>query len=256
MSEENLEVQDDVVETQETSGAVRPDYLPEEYWNNGQIDVEKMTKDLATDKKRIDDLRRIISTPKKPEPYDTLFDDRELTEWEKDDMSYYVGLANKAGLSKKQAEQLYDDVIAARQESMQKKAEAFLENTKKELGSEFKTIVDGLNAYATNQVKSGKWKEEDQLAFNDMARDAKSLRILSQLISNQPKLNLSGEAAPGPSEDSLTKELYDLSSTYHKMIKMGRGDEPAVQDMKNRLNKLQNEYNRMIDSRGVTNDLY
>ena len=253
---EDLEVQNDVVETPEVQEAVRPDYVPEEYWSNGQVDVQKMTKDLATDKKRIDDLRRIISTPKKPEPYDKLFDDRELNEWEKDDMTYYVQLANKNGLSKKQAEQLYDDVIAARQENMQKKVEAFIESTKKELGNEFKPIIDGLNAYSTNQVKSGKWTEEDQRAFNNMGQDAKSLRILSQLIANQPKLNLSGAAATAPSEDSLTKELYDLSATYHKMVKMGRGDEPAVQEMKTRLNKLKNEYSQMIDNQGVTNDIY
>jgi hypothetical protein len=39
------------------------------------------------------------------------------------------------------------------------------------------------------------------------------------------------------------------------MVKIGRGDEPAVQEMKVRLNKLQGDYNRMIDMQGVSNEL-
>lgn len=254
MSDEDL--QNDVVESQEVPESVRPDYVPEEYWANGQVDVKKMTDDLAMDKKRIDDLRRIISTPKKPDPYDTLFDDRELNDYQKEDMSFYVQLANKNGLSKKQAEQLYDDVTAELIARQKQQYETAFEEAKKDLGSEYQNVVDGLKAYATNQVKSGAWKEEDKRDFENMAYNARSMRILTQLINNQPKLNLSGGAPVGNDDGALTKELYDLSSTYHKMVKMGRGDEPAVQEMKNRLNKLQSEYNQMIDRQGVSNVLY
>ena len=106
MSEEDL--QNEAVETTEAPAqeVARPDYVPEEYWSDGQVNIKKMTDDLAMDKKRIDDLRRIISQPKKPEPYDKLFEDRELNDYQKEDMSVYVQLANKNGLSKKQAEQI------------------------------------------------------------------------------------------------------------------------------------------------------
>ena len=257
MSEEDL--QNEVVETTEEPAqeAARPDYVPEEYWANGQVDVKKMTDDLAMDKKRIDDLRRIISQPKKPENYDKIFEDRELNDYQKSDMSFYVDLAKKNGLSKKQAEQLYDDVSAAMQERYQKQLDEYnkqFEEEKKSFGSEYQTVVDGLNAYGSNKVKSGEWTEQMQKDFYGMAMNANQLRILSQLVANQPKLNLAGGNSQSNDGDSLTKELYNLSSTYHKMVKMGRGDEPAVQEMKTRLNKLQGEYNRMIDSQGVSND--
>lgn len=257
MSEEDL--QNETVETQEEPAqeVARPDYVPEEYWNNGQVDVKKMTDDLAMDKKRIDDLRRIISQPKKPENYDKLFEDRELNDYQKSDMSFYVDLAKKNGLSKKQAEQLYDDVSAAMQERYQKQLDEYnkqFEEEKKSFGSEYQTVVDGLNAFGSNKVKSGEWTEQMQKDFYGMAMNANQLRILSQLVANQPRLNLSGVNSQSNDGDSLTKELYNLSSTYHKMVKMGRGDEPAVQDMKTRLNKLQGEYNRMIDMQGVSNE--
>ena len=257
MSEEDL--QSEVVETAEAPAqeVARPDYVPEEYWANGQVDIKKMTDDLAMDKKRIDDLRRIISQPKKPEQYDKLFEDRELNDYQKSDMSFYVDLAKKNGLSKKQAEQLYDDVSAAMQERYQKQLDEYnkqFEEEKKSFGSEYQTVVDGLNAYGSNKVKSGEWTEQMQKDFYGMAMNANQLRILSQLVANQPRLNLSGVNSQSNTGDSLTKELYDLSSTYHKMVKMGRGDEPAVQEMKTRLNKLQGEYNRMIDMQGVSNE--
>lgn len=258
MSEEDL--QNEAVKTQEepTQEVVRPDYVPEEYWNNGQVDVKKMTDDLAMDKKRIDDLRRIISQPKKQEHYDKLFEDRELNDYQKEDMSFYVQLANKNGLSKKQAEQLYDDYSAAMQERYQKQVEEYnkqLEEEKKSFGPEYQNVIDGLNAFGQNKVKSGEWTEQMQKDFYGMPMNANQLRILSQLVANQPRLNLSGGNSQSNDGDSLTKELYNLSSTYHKMVKMGRGDEPAVQDMKTRLNKLQGEYNRMIDLQGVSNEL-
>ena len=251
MSEEDL--QNEAVETQgePTQEVARPDYVPEEYWANGQVDIKKMTDDLAMDKKRIDDLRRIISQPKKPEPYDKLFEDRELNDYQKEDMSVYVKLANKVGLSKKQAEQLYDDYSAALQERYQKQVEEYskqLEEEKKAFGPEYQNVVDGLNAFGSNKVKSGEWTEQMQKDFYGMAMNTNQLRILS-------KLNLAGGNSQSTDGDSLTKELYNLSSTYHKMVKMGRGDEPAVQEMKVRLNKLQGDYNRMIDMQGVSNEL-
>lgn len=255
MSDEDLEVQNDVVESQEVQESVRPDYVPEEYWANGQVDVKKMTDDLAMDKKRIDDLRRIISTPKKPDPYDTLFDDRELNDYQKEDMSFYVKFANKAGLSKKQAEQLYDDVTAELIERQKKQYESAYEEAKKNLGSEYQNVVDGLKAFGNQQVNSGAWKEEDRRDFENMAYNANSMRILTQLINNQPKLNLSGSSMPVASEEALTKEIYDLNASYYKMVKMGHGDEPAVQEMKTRLNKLKNEYSQMIERQGITNTL-
>ena len=257
MSEEDL--QNEVVETAEepAQDVARPDYVPEEYWSDGQVNIKKMTDDLAMDKKRIDDLRRIISQPKKPEHYDKLFEDRELNDYQKEDMSFYVQLANKNGLSKKQAEQLYDDYSAAMQERYQKQVEEYnkqLEEEKKSFGPEYQNVIDGLNAFGQNKVKSGEWTEQMQKDFYGMPMNANQLRILSQLVANQPRLNLAGGNSQSNTGDSLTKELYDLSSTYHKMVKMGRGDEPAVQDMKARLNKLQGEYNRMIDMQGVSNE--
>jgi predicted nucleic acid-binding Zn-ribbon protein len=251
MTEEVLE---NVVEEQQKE-SVRPDYIPESYWVDGQVDVKKMASDLESSSKQVKDLRRIISQPKQNEQYDSLFDGRELSEAQKADMSFYVKLANKNGLSRKQAEQLYDDVSQVMQENQQKLYEEALQTAKNELGGEFQTMVDGLNAFASEKVKSGAWKEEDRQDFNNMAYNARSMRILSELINKQPRINLSGNTTPMSSEESLTKEVYDLSSAYHKLVKAGHGDEPQVQEMRAKLNKLKGEYDRMIEMRGITNDL-
>lgn len=233
----------------------KPDYVPEVYWANGQVDIKKMVSDLESSSKQIKDLRRIISTPKEHEKYDNLFEDRELNEAQKADMSFYVKLANKNGLSRKQAEQLYDDVSQAMQENQQKLYEEALKNAQNEFGGEFQNMVNGLNAFANEKVKTGVWKEEDRQDFNNMAYNARSMRILSELINKQPRMNLSGNTTQISSEESLTKEIYDLSSAYYKLVKSGHGDDPQVQEMKARLNKIKGDYNRMIDMRGVTNDL-
>ena len=109
MSEENLQAASLTEEAPRTA-AQRPDYISEAYWDGKQVDVQKLADDLRSSNKRVEDLRRILSTPKEPEPYEALFDGRELNDAQKADMSVYVKLARKNGLSKKQAEQLYDDV--------------------------------------------------------------------------------------------------------------------------------------------------
>ena len=126
MTEEVLE---NVVEEQQKE-SVRPDYIPESYWVDGQVDVKKMASDLESSNKQVKDLRRIISQPKQNEQYDSLFDGRELSEAQKADMSFYVKLANKNGLSRKQAEQLYDDVSQVMQENQQKLYEEALQMAK------------------------------------------------------------------------------------------------------------------------------
>lgn len=248
MTEENLEAVENI-ENETTQEAQRPDYVPEAYWSDGKVDVKKMVSDLDSSNKQIKDLRRIISTPKTPEKYDTLFEDRELNEWQKQDMSFYVGLANKNGLTKKQAEQLYDDVSNIIQENQTKMYNEALNNAKNELGGEFQTIVDGLNAFASEKVNTGAWKEEDRQSFNNMAYDSRSMRILSELINKQNRMNLSGQATNSSSEESLTQEVYDLTTAYHKLMKEGRGDDPHVKEMQTRLNKLRGDYYRMIDHR-------
>lgn len=246
---------EEILENNVEQQVQRPDYVPESYWVDGQVDVKKMVSDLESSNKQVKDLRRIISQPKEREQYESLFEGRELSEAQKADMSFYVKIANKNGLSRKQAEQLYDDVSNAMQENQQKLYEDALKNAKNELGGEFQTIVDGLNAFANERVKAGIWKEEDRQDFNNMAYNARSMRILSELINKQPRMNLSGNVSQMSSEDSLTKEVYDLSSAYHKLVKSGHGDDPHVQEIKARLNKIKGEYNRMIDLRGVINDL-
>ena len=46
MSEEDL--QNEAVETQEAPAqeVARPDYVPEEYWSNGQVDIKKMSQNI------------------------------------------------------------------------------------------------------------------------------------------------------------------------------------------------------------------
>ena len=110
-------------------------------------------------------------------------------------------------------------------------------------------------SFAQHFIENQAYREQMQKDFYGMAMNTNQLRILSQLVSNQPRLNLSGVASSATDGDALTKEIYNLSASYHRMLKSGRGDEPAVQEMKNRLNKLQNEYNHLVDSQGVVNDL-
>lgn len=254
MSEENLQAASLTEEAPRTA-AQRPDYISEAYWDGKQVDVQKLADDLRSSNKRVEDLRRILSTPKEPEPYEALFDGRELNDAQKADMSVYVKLARKNGLSKKQAEQLYDDVNEVVTKNQKQYYENLINSTKQELGNEYQTISEGLQSFAKQKVSAGKWSEQDLQDFADMAFNARSMRILAELVQNQPGMDLSGQNNPSQGEQSLEREYYDLNRTYHDLLKRGHGDDPHTQEIKLRLNKKRAEYNQMIDDQGVLNDL-
>ena len=114
-----------------------------------------------------------------------------LNDYQKEnDMSFYVDLAKKNGLSKSRQNNfmmmfllLQGTLSSAKAEEYNKK----LEEEKKAFGPEYQNVVDGLNAFGSNKVKSGEWTEQMQKDFYGMAMNTNQLRILSQLVSNQPR---------------------------------------------------------------------
>lgn len=253
MNEEDIQ-NHSVENEQDINQIKKPDYLPEEYWNGESANLQKLTEDLRHNQKRVEDLRRKLSTPREPEPYETLFDGRDMDEVQKNGVLEYAKMARESGLSKEQAEKLYDKVNEKIRSNEQQYYENLVNQAKKELGSEYQTINDGLESFAKNQVSSGKWTEEDRAAFENMGITAREKRILANFIQNQKGMNLSGTLGNVDAEQSLEKEVYELNRTYQSLKKSGYSDDPRTNEIKLRLNKKMEEYNRMIDER-VTNVL-
>ena len=160
ISQENPEVVKEAGEvSEEASPAERPDYISEEYWEDGQTNLEKMAKDLLSAKERADGLRKKLSKgeAEKPEDYENVFEDRDLNDSQKEEAKLYAELAKKHGLTKKQAEGLLSEI----HETTSKNGEQTKAEIIAELGEDASSILKGLEAYANQQVNSGNWTEAD-----------------------------------------------------------------------------------------------
>lgn len=97
----------------EQSVAQRPDYLPEQYWKNGQADIESLASDSRKWREALS--RRLQDVPQSPDEYDlskTLLDDPDA-------QHIYKEFAHKLGLTKYQTEQLFGDEGTRFSESLQ-----------------------------------------------------------------------------------------------------------------------------------------
>ena len=124
MNEENTQEvqqqeqpQQEAQQTTTQEVAEKPSYLGDEYWENGQVNLEKMSKDLAETKKREKGLREKLSKSKEVEPFESVFEDRQYSDSQRKELNRFVEIARKSGLNKQQTESVLDAVAAWSEEN-------------------------------------------------------------------------------------------------------------------------------------------
>lgn len=227
----------DTAEPVEDSSSERPEYISEDYWKDGKADIEKLSKDLSKANEMSEGLRKKLSTkeskPKEAEEYDSVFSDNEFDETQRDSANKYAEIAKKHGLTKKQAEDLITD-IAKTEEGIQSEVKSeSREEILKELGENASQVLDGLESYAHEKVNSGSWTEEDKHSFGEMVYDAKSARLMSELLGSQKdSVNLSGMSGQDKSSFSMD-DYYIGKEKAYTMIKEGdrSGGESLIKEL-------------------------
>ncbi len=213
----------------------RPEYLPETYWNTEkkQANIEKLTTDLKSSNERVEGLRKKLSTgdQKKVEEYDSIFEDSELNEEQVAESKVWVDLARKNGLSKSQAEGLLKDLAEKTKEHNSENVQS-KEDIISEMGENALQTLKGLEQYAIQKVNSGNWTEDDKSAFANMVYDAKSAKIMAQMLQQgNESVNLAGL---GNRTSGFSMDEYYLGKEKARKM-MATGDRDGGQSLLNEM---------------------
>lgn len=219
-NQDTIETNEPIESTENTSIPSRPDYIPENYWDSekNEANYKQAFDDLRKSNERVEGLRKKLSSGehKKSEDYDSILDDRELSESQLAETKKYIEIAKQHGLTKAQAEGLINDIAKGAQSSQDEIKEQSREEIIAELGQDAGIIIKGLQNYAIQQVNNGNWSQEDQNAFDSMVYDAKSAKLMAQLIQQQQdgvNLSHSGSQSNGMSMDEYyagMEKVYQL----------------------------------------------
>jgi hypothetical protein len=233
------------VEAQEKSTVERPEYVPETYWDNekNSANLEKAFKDLETERSRAENLRKKLSTGEKiTEEYDTIFENVELSEEDRNESKAFVEIARKNGLSKTQAENLVLDMLKTSPELLKNSIKPTRSDIEKQIGEHGSEIIDGLERFAVTQVKNGNWTEDQKMAWANMVYDAESAKVMANILNITQN-----KQAPFPNTANVASG-FDLSQFQAKKNEAWRvllhEDRAKGQAMVDALDAEYDTYNR------------
>lgn len=186
---------------------VKPDYLPENFWDadKGEANYESLSKSWS-------DLRKTISQGKHKAPEGGKYDTTSFGEnaSEHPIANTLVGWAKDNGLSQAQFDDLAGKIKSQAEEVMagqmiDPKEEA------KQLGPNANAVIDGMVNWARGLVNKGVWGADDFEEFKVMGGTAKGLRALMK-VRESYEGRIPIETAPmdgAPSKDDLYQMVGD-----------------------------------------------
>jgi len=158
---------------------VRPDWLPENFWNQdkGEANMEAMAKSYA-------DLRKVVSQGKHKPPEDGNYDIKAFGAkgTEADPLSkQYVEWAQKYGISQVAFDELAQNVNQMA-DAMEGPA-IDMQAEMKSLGPNANAVVNGMVDWARGLVNKGVWSKDDFEEFKIMGGTARGLGALMKVRS-------------------------------------------------------------------------
>ncbi len=157
----------------------RPDWLPENFWNQdkGEANMEAMAKSYA-------DLRKVVSQGKHKAPEGGKYDTAALgvKDIEADPLAkQYVGWAQKYGISQVAFDELAQNVNQMAAEMAGPPIDTQAEM--KSLGPNANAVVNGMVDWARGLVNKGVWSKDDFEEFKIMGGTARGLGALMKVRS-------------------------------------------------------------------------
>lgn len=244
MNEENTQEvqqqeqpQQEAQQTTTQEVAEKPSYLGDEYWENGQVNLEKMSKDLAETKKREKGLREKLSKSKEVEPFESVFEDRQYSDSQRKELNRFVEIARKSGLNKQQTESVLDAVAAWSEENNKARFEENEKQMREKLGENYEPMLDTFKRFGEQQIASKHWTESQKQAYEVMMFDADSATVLADLIQNYSHNKINFSPTQEVSGNSSWDDVYYMTNRAYDLISRGHSDEGnQLLDKAHRLN--------------------
>lgn len=195
--------------------ADRPEWLPENFWKDGEPDLEGMAKSWQ-------DLRKTIAQGRHKAPPDGKYDTSVLSTPDDPVAQAYVGWAQKHGVSQAAFDDLAQSIRAMSEEMSEPAIDPAAEM--KALGPNAGAVVNGMVDWARGLVNKGVWSGDDFDEFKVMGGTARGLRALMK-IREAYEGRIPIEAAPmdgAPSKDELYQMVadprYKTDSAYRQKV--------------------------------------
>lgn len=182
--------------------ADRPEWLPENFWKDGQPAYEEMAKSWQ-------DLRKTIAQGRHKAPPEGKYDTSVLSTPDDPVAQAYVGWAQKHGVS----QAAFDDLAQTIREMSEEMSGPAVDPAAemKALGPNAGAVVNGMVDWARGLVNKGVWSGDDFEEFKVMGGTARGLRALMK-IREAYEGRIPIEAAPldgAPSKDELYQMVAD-----------------------------------------------
>jgi len=182
--------------------ADRPEWLPENFWKDGQPAYEEMAKSWQ-------DLRKTIAQGKHKAPADGNYDTSVLKVADDPVAQAYVGWAQKHGVSQAAFDDLAQTIGKIAEEAAGPGIDPDAEL--KQLGPNGGAVVNGMVDWARGLVNKGVWSTDDFEEFKVMGGTARGLRALMK-IREAYEGRIPVESVPlegAPSKDELYQMVAD-----------------------------------------------
>lgn len=152
----------------------RPEWMPENFWKDGQPAYEDMAKSWQN-------LRAIISSGKHKAPADGNYDTSALSSPDDPIAKAYVGWAQKFGISQGAFDELHSTITQMALEMQGAEPEVDPGAELKQLGPNGTALVNGMVDWARGLVNKGVWSKDDFEEFKIMGGTARGLRALVKI---------------------------------------------------------------------------
>ena len=184
--------------------AERPEWLPENFWKDGQPAYEEMAKSWH-------DLRTMIAQGKHKAPADGKYDTGVLSSPDDPVAKAYVGWAQKYGVSQGAFDELAKTIRGMAEEMQGAEPAVDPAAELKQLGPNGTALVNGMVDWARGLVNKGVWSKDDFDEFKIMGGTARGIRALVK-IREAYEGRIPVESVPlegAPSKEELYQMVAD-----------------------------------------------
>lgn len=208
---------------------------------DGDYDMDRIFKDMSSERERADGLRRKLAEPKKHKPFATDDLSIKVPEEEMETMSDLVNTFNELGMSKDQAEKIFSKLseLVPSEEEQQKDLEDVRKSELQKLGADKEKIINDLKNLQTTMVANKVWDDGHVQAFHDIVSTANAAKMFHSLMENIDVIRAGNFSSMSPGQSPLeTYSQADQVAMYKKAFDTMRGNKTDGELEIRRLDKL------------------
>jgi serine/threonine-protein kinase RIO1 len=209
--------------------------------DDGAYDMDRIFKDMTSERERADGLRRKMSEAKKPKPFGVEDLSIDVPEDEKETMTNLVKSFNEIGISKEQTETIFSKLaeMLPSEEEQQKSLEEVRKSELAKLGSDGEKIINDLRNLQTTMVANKVWDDGHVQAFQEIVSTANAAKMFHTLPENINVIRAGNFSSMSPGRaPTETYSQADQVAMYKKAFDIMRTNKTDGELEVRRLDKL------------------